>query len=148
MDRKRPTNLEYPIDRKEYFAIHQFIYRNFGTATTCVFCEREGLNHYEWANVSGEYTRDIQDYLPLCVSCHRSFDYSEKQRASNRERLRTTRPAMGSRIGQYKNGKLLKIHQCLADAARSVNRSHASLLEHINRGYGQSAGYQWSKLDD
>ena len=29
---------------------------------------------YHWANISGEYKRDLTDYKRLCVSCHRYFD--------------------------------------------------------------------------
>jgi len=29
---------------------------------------------YEWANISGEYKRDVSDYIQLCPSCHRKFD--------------------------------------------------------------------------
>lgn len=28
----------------------------------------------EWANLSGEYRRDLSDYIELCVPCHRLKD--------------------------------------------------------------------------
>lgn len=31
-------------------------------------------NRYEWANISGEYKRELSDYESLCVSCHRIKD--------------------------------------------------------------------------
>ena len=28
----------------------------------------------EFANISGEYKRDINDYVELCIACHKRYD--------------------------------------------------------------------------
>ena len=34
---------------------------------------------YEWANISGEYKRNRNDFLRLCRTCHRRFDWNEEK---------------------------------------------------------------------
>lgn len=63
-------------DEAGYTAKHQWIHRKFGKASQCVHCGIEDAKRYEWANVSGEYKRNIDDWLELCKSCHIKYDGS------------------------------------------------------------------------
>lgn len=55
-------------------AKHAFISRYKGKPNKCEFCGTEEKRRYEWANVSGEYKRDLDDFVRLCVPCHRQYD--------------------------------------------------------------------------
>jgi len=69
-----------------YHALHSWIIREFGKATKCenkdcVYPRKNNANswvrgarRYEWANISGEYKRDMKDFIQLCPSCHRKYD--------------------------------------------------------------------------
>ena len=73
-----------------YSVKHQWIRRYYGKATKCEneLCTYPKINQkqrgkrriliapkrYEWANLSGNYKRDITDYIQLCPSCHRKWD--------------------------------------------------------------------------
>lgn len=133
----------------KYCAKHRRLIRWYGNAPLCVFCGNDEQNRrYEWANVTGEYTDDIQDYLPLCVPCHRSFDYSDKQRDLLAQRMKKDRIAIRYKVAQYKNGKLVKIFACASDAARAIGILPVSLREHINkRPNGSCQGYQFRKYN-
>lgn len=67
-------------DRCSYVAKHMWILRHYGKATKCenAHCNYPNPKRYEWANISGEYKRNINDYRMLCPSCHRKFDYGNK----------------------------------------------------------------------
>ena len=62
-----------------YRSKHHWVVRRLGKANHCVDC---GLNKlpkgrvrfFHWANISGEYRRDITDYKSLCMKCHKRFD--------------------------------------------------------------------------
>jgi hypothetical protein len=56
-----------------YFALHSWISRNKGKPSKCERCGKK-KKKYEWANISGEYKRDLNDYESLCVACHRIKD--------------------------------------------------------------------------
>ena len=62
------------LSRKEYEAVHYWIRKNYGKATHCEKDPSHKSTQYEWANISGEYKRDISDYIQLCPSCHRKMD--------------------------------------------------------------------------
>jgi endogenous inhibitor of DNA gyrase (YacG/DUF329 family) len=67
-----------------YFAKHIHIVKHYGHAPQCEYCKVIGKkifaggNRYrwsiEWANVSGKYLRDRNDYVGLCKACHMKFD--------------------------------------------------------------------------
>lgn len=57
-------------DEVGYRALHQWIRRKLGKANKCVKCFTETSKRYEWANISGEYKRDINDWRELCSRCN------------------------------------------------------------------------------
>jgi len=59
-----------------YGALHKWIYRKLGQPDTCEHCAESELknNKIHWANKSGEYKRQLTDWLRLCVSCHSKYD--------------------------------------------------------------------------
>jgi hypothetical protein len=61
-------------DNVGYAALHNWIERKLGKPRICSHCETTTAKKYEWANKSGKYLRDINDYTRLCVKCHQAFD--------------------------------------------------------------------------
>lgn len=66
--------------RAGYVAKHLWIVKHYGNASFCLFNKSHTIpkvKRFEWANISGSYRRDINDYIPLCPSCHRKMDIGE-----------------------------------------------------------------------
>jgi len=61
-----------------YGAIHLWIRRKFGKPEFCEHCKTSERRMYHWANVSGEHKRDRNDWLRLCVPCHKKFYLTHK----------------------------------------------------------------------
>jgi hypothetical protein len=59
-----------------YFSLHCWVRRHLGTPNKCEHCGDESLKRrqYHWANVSREYKRDLDDWIRLCVKCHKEYD--------------------------------------------------------------------------
>ena len=55
-------------DAVGYMGVHNWLRRHKPKAGACSNCGRVGRT--DWANISGEYRRDFDDYLELCRSCH------------------------------------------------------------------------------
>lgn len=55
-----------------YKTLHAWVGRHKVKAGACSECGAAGAT--EWANVSGQYRRDLDDFTELCRSCHRRFD--------------------------------------------------------------------------
>jgi hypothetical protein len=67
-------NKSWKGNKAGYFAIHCWIRRRLGSPSVCDVCGCNDKRKYEWANISGEYKRDISDYKRMCTSCHRKHD--------------------------------------------------------------------------
>ena len=59
-----------------YRRLHKWIEITLGKPDTCEHCGVNGLigHQIHWANRSGEYKRDLTDWLRLCVRCHKQYD--------------------------------------------------------------------------
>lgn len=55
-----------------YTAKHSWVTRHNGKAKKCELCG--SIKKCVWANISGEYRRDKNDYISLCYPCHYLFD--------------------------------------------------------------------------
>lgn len=69
-----------------YYAIHIYLKNYYGKASKCEnpVCTYPRTNskgvylekplRYEWACITGKYSRKLEDYRQLCPSCHRQYD--------------------------------------------------------------------------
>ena len=55
-------------DKVGYFPLHDWVKRQAGKPSKCV--NGHIAKRYVWANISGEYRRDINDWHELCDSCN------------------------------------------------------------------------------
>ena len=64
-----------------YRAIHQWADRVLGRPTTCENCGKDNLQGHSvhWANKSGEYLRELTDWLRLCAKCHKNYDVRKQK---------------------------------------------------------------------
>lgn len=56
-----------------YSAAHKWIAKNKLRTYKCERCDRE-VKRTEFANLSGEYRRDLSDWQELCMPCHSKLD--------------------------------------------------------------------------
>ena len=106
-----------------YVAKHTWIVKHYGNAKKCenkkcVYPRVNSKNVYieapkrfEWALIKGKkYTRNVKDYIQLCPSCHRKYDYTEEYREKQRQRMLGTKMSEETKQKQseVKKGKRLK----------------------------------------
>lgn len=60
-----------------YSGLHYWIRRKLGKPKVCEFCG-EDKKRMTWANKSWEYKRTLDDWLPLCYSCHKKYDLNRE----------------------------------------------------------------------
>jgi len=67
--------------KKEYFSLHYFIRKTLGKPSECEICKGKFYGKkIQWANKSGQYRKDISDWLRLCVKCHFFYDKQSKRK--------------------------------------------------------------------
>lgn len=87
------SNGRWKGNKAEYSARHQWKIRISGRPPFCEHCGKKGkyFTHFRlgketrywsihWANKSGKYLREVNDWLGLCQFCHRIYDWSEEQK--------------------------------------------------------------------
>jgi len=75
-----------------YAAIHMWLTKHY-KKESCDHCDKklQELSRLEWANISGKYKREREDYLCLCPSCHRKMDLNSDSCVNNHLRNGNTR---------------------------------------------------------
>lgn len=63
-------------DKVSYRGLHQWVERKLGKPKKCEHCKNTKLKHrqYNWANKSRNYKRLINDWIRLCMKCHKAYD--------------------------------------------------------------------------
>lgn len=65
------------FNKKITQAIHKRINKILGQPKICENCGITTKRKYDWANISGLYKEDPKDYIRLCISCHRLYDFGK-----------------------------------------------------------------------
>jgi NUMOD3 motif len=64
-------------DQVSYTGLHLWVGKHKVKTGTCTGCGRKKIT--EWANISGVYLRDLDDFAEMCKECHRELDgYGEE----------------------------------------------------------------------
>jgi len=82
-DTEGTKNNKWKGDKVGYFGLHTWVHRKLGRPTSCTHCGSKGKKNgrnwsIHWANKSQEYLRDIEDWIPLCISCHIKYDMTQE----------------------------------------------------------------------
>lgn len=67
------NNSSWKADKAGRQAFHKRLYAEFGKPKSCSMCGTTEAKHFDYANLTGRY-EDINDYLPMCRSCHWIYD--------------------------------------------------------------------------
>lgn len=67
-------------NKVSYRGLHQWVRRNKGHCHECSKCgfQSDKPRLIQWANIDGKYRRNLDDFIPLCVSCHKNHDLALK----------------------------------------------------------------------
>lgn len=68
------SNGKWKGDIVGYKALHTWVSRQLGKPNKCEHCGDTSRRRYEWANKSHKYLRDANDWIRLCLPCHKKYD--------------------------------------------------------------------------
>lgn len=58
-----------------YYSLHHWVNRHKGKPKICEHCDATYEERkLSWANIDHKYRRVLEDFIPLCYSCHRKYD--------------------------------------------------------------------------
>lgn len=85
-------NSSWKGEEATYAAFHKRVEVSRGKPAKCSSCDTTEAEHFEWANLTGHY-HDVNDYIRLCIPCHRRFDARRRIELGRR-----TSPTRGSGV--------------------------------------------------
>jgi len=97
--KKGDQSIFWKGNKVSYGGLHYWIRKNLGKAKKCKNREKQIFDfkcnkkskRFHWANADHKYNKNLIDWMSLCNSCHKLYDY--KKHLSN----------IGSRYGSIKN---------------------------------------------
>ena len=73
-------NPNWKGDKVGYRSLHHWIQRKLGKAVKCGHCGIIGIGRQvHWANKSGSYQRNPEDFISLCIKCHGKYDKERRK---------------------------------------------------------------------
>lgn len=147
------TKVRGGIPSMEYDRIHQYISTHFGKAHKCdnENCDSKHPKRYEWALKKGHrYSKYIEDYVQLCPSCHRKYDYKEEYRVKS-SLLKKGIPMTHAWIPimQYNiDGTLIKSYSSITLASIENKISTKSIVNQLKGWSKTSGGFVWKYKKD
>ena len=73
-------NYCYKGNNATYGSLHKWVKRWKGKPNRCDVCGADDKRMYHWANIDHRYRRILDDYIPMCVSCHRKYNKYNNRR--------------------------------------------------------------------
>ena len=68
------THPRWKGEKVGYVSLHKWVQKHKGKPSKCEFCGTEENRRYEWAHIKDKLGRNLDNWIRLCVSCHRKYD--------------------------------------------------------------------------
>ena len=81
VNHRREKHYSWKGDDVGYRALHVWVRKELGIPKKCAKCGaaevKKKRTNIQYANISKEYLRNVNDWIALCVSCHRNADINK-----------------------------------------------------------------------
>ena len=91
-------------DTPTYGAVHNWLRKNFSKPNKCIFC---GSNRFVEFALKKGYKHDHirENYLDLCSSCHKKYDYTDERREKLSRALKGRKISWADKISKANKGR-------------------------------------------
>jgi hypothetical protein len=76
---KGEKNYQWKEENGSYNSIHKWVNKWKGKPNHCELCGTTEKRKYHWANIDHKYRRVLDDYISMCVPCHKKYDRKFKK---------------------------------------------------------------------
>ena len=71
----KATGNTFKGSKTEYRNLHKWVEKELGRPCSCEMCKKDFEERkMNWANISGDYLKEVTDWKRLCNKCHHEFD--------------------------------------------------------------------------
>ena len=125
-----------------YSSVHNKIRYKYGSSPCCVFCDTPSVR-YEWANVTGDYTDSLEDYLPMCATCHRLFDVTDETRVKHSVAMKGRVNSRQCPVRQLQHSQVVGVFHSMSEAARQTGIGVTSIANNLSGRTKTAGGFTW-----
>lgn len=138
------NNFLWRDNKNKYTKVHRWVSKILGRDSFCESCGTEEDRRYEWANISGEYKEEVEDWLRMCVPCHRKFDMTDEWK-HNMSIVRKGRILGYQRtVTQYNlKGDIVSTYPSVANASRMTGIVRTAISNALIGLSKTAGGYSW-----
>jgi len=130
-----------------YNRVHKWIRSHYGNAIKCENkdCQYRKPKRFEWALITGKkYEKNINNFIQLCCSCHRKYDFTEEARKKQKKKASRKRPYRRKPVLQKSvDGKLIRSHLGIKDASSATGISRTAIANVLSNRAKTAGGYIW-----
>lgn len=111
-----------------------------------IYCETKDIKRTEFAKLKGKkYIKDINNYVELCTSCHRKYDFTRKRIiALRKSMLNKERPEFYRPIAQFDiNNNIINKFISIKDASIKTGVIRTGIINCLSGTSKTSGGFIW-----
>jgi hypothetical protein len=128
-----------------YTRLHLWVNRQLGKANHCSNDPNHTAKRFHWANISGDYRKDLNDWRQLCASCNVKEGVTDNTRQLNRLKARGNTYHNTPILMVYPNGSWIKFPSSKA-AAKHVSILHTGISNVLAGRAKTAGGYRWRRV--
>lgn len=131
--------------KRLYDRVHKWLEYNYKKEKLCTFCNSETSSRYEWALIKGcVYEKNIENFVELCVACHRQYDVTQASRkAMSLAQRNKPRPWRRKKVKAEKGGDSIEFPS-IGEASKETGISRTAISNALT-GRAKTAGnYCWN----
>jgi hypothetical protein len=129
---------------RDYNKVHRWLLKKFGKASKCEFCKKTDSVLFEWALIKGmDYSFIRENYMELCISCHRKYDESDISRRNKSEAHKGRVSNNTKAVIMYGAGVTEKPFLSIKEASLQLGISRTSILNCLKGRSKTSGGFIW-----
>lgn len=115
-----------------YKRVHKWLIRNYKKSRKCAFCHKTS-GKFEWALLKGcSYEKKIENFIELCISCHRQYDGIIEKLA-----LRKLKPVTAT------NSEETLKFSSIKEACKTLDVLPSSVSNNLKGRSNSAGGYEW-----
>lgn len=155
--KKKHKRFYYKVNDKQvsissyvYYRIHLWVRKKYGKANHCEHCKTNNHKRFEWALKKGfRYSRSINNYIPLCVNCHRKYDITDEFREKCRIRIKNnnvknTKPV---KMINKRTGDVVGTFYSITEASEKTSIGITSISNVLKNRSKTAGGFIWKMIN-
>ena len=128
-----------------YSRLHLWVNRQLGKADRCDNDSSHTTTRFHWANISGDYKKDLSDWRPLCPSCNVKEGVTDSTKELKRLQTIGNQSGVKPVLMVYPGGSWVKFPSS-REASKVMGIINTSISNVLAGRTKTAGGYRWRRI--